>query len=77
MEVKMNSLNQKQQSILDYLKKQSPRWVKPTELGMILGDLSYCSASSWASGTLKLMVKKGLVERNDKGQYRYKEKDGS
>jgi len=51
--------------------KQSNQWESPTLLGQLCKQ-DFTRASSWASQVLKALVKDGLVERNDRGNYRVK-----
>jgi DNA-binding IclR family transcriptional regulator len=48
-------------------------WISPTQIGNKLRP-SRMSHSSWASPICKRLVNKGLLERNEKGWYRLKER---
>ena len=47
-------------------------WTSPTWIGQHAGGQSYYSASAWASPKCKRLVKAGVLERNERGQYRLK-----
>lgn len=64
-----------EQWILEYL-RENPGFQSPTTIGrahaaLVNGGPTH--HSSWASPVLKRMVKKGLVQRNSKGQYQIKQ----
>jgi len=59
-----------QQAILDYLEGED--WVSPTEIGMAVGNKSYVSASAWVFQKAEALIKKGLIERNERGKLRKK-----
>lgn len=66
----------KELDVLNYLQKNSS-WVSPSEIAREIGGYSIHGKrrnSSWASPICKQLVEKGLVERNDKGHYKAKEK---
>ena len=61
-------LTQKMLSILRFINDQHT-YCTPTTIGMLIGNKNYTSASSWASRTCLLLVKKGWLKRNKKGWY--------
>lgn len=67
-------LTEKQQAFLDHLKQFPGVFVGPTKIGIALGrkEGEGTSPSAWASPTLKTLVERGLVERNDRGHYKAK-----
>lgn len=67
----------KDRDIAAFLRKHKGKFFSPTELGMKLKGHNSNSASAWACRTLNKLVAAGCVERNSKGQYRYKEEGGA
>lgn len=72
----MMKLTYNEQNVLDYLKQWPNDFISPTQIGHNVGGqvLGYYGwqyrHSSWASPICKRLVKKGLVERSDKGWYK-------
>jgi DNA-binding IclR family transcriptional regulator len=64
-----NKLSEGHERILEFLSK-NPGWHSPTEIGRTVKGPKY--HSSWASPKCKSLVKRGLLERNEKGHYRFK-----
>ena len=65
----MKELTQNQQDTLDYLEVKYPLWVSPTQIGHDVGGWN--RHSTWASPICLGLVARGLLERNDKGWYRF------
>ena len=57
-------LTRTEQWVMDYL--QDTDWTSPTDIGRAYG----VSHSAWASPRCLSLVKKGLLERNERGHYR-------
>lgn len=67
------TITEKQQACLEFLKARPGQFVKPTEVGNALSTApDGTSPSAWASPILKRLVKRGLVERNERGHYKAK-----
>ena len=61
-------LTYNQTMVFNYLSGKYPEYIGPTQIGQ---EVAYSdTASPWASRICKALVKKGLVERNQRGQYR-------
>ena len=66
-------LTENQDKVLEFLKHQKNEFISPTDIGYYVGRMNSAGIwrdSSWASPICKSLVKKGLVERNDKGYYK-------
>ena len=61
----------KQHAIFEFIKTYAG-FVSPTEIGLKLYNYPYEQASSYVSPQLKKLTNLGLIERNKKGQYRFK-----
>jgi hypothetical protein len=80
----MNKLTTKQQWMLNYLKDNSNyanckavEYVSPTEVGIMYGESMGKKGyhSSVASHTLKNLTELGFLIRNDKGHYKFNDKN--
>lgn len=75
--MKNTKLSYAQINIIDYLKSKrmtvAQEWFSPSVIGMEVGHKLYYSSSAWASPKCRRLVDKGLLERNEHGQYRLKE----
>ena len=61
----------KQFNILRYLADRYAVFVPSTEVGEAVGGKLHNDPSSWACSTLKILARKGFVERaEDRGHYR-------
>ena len=60
-------MTSKQLEILNYLKGKD--WTGPTQIGLAFNK-KYTSAPAWAIPICMILVRDGLLERNQKGQYR-------
>lgn len=56
-------LTEKQGQVMSILGRGSPTGLGPTEIGQRAGK-PYQTASAWAHGALKVLVKRGLVARS-------------
>lgn len=68
------TLSYNESLVLAYL-IDNPRvgtYVSPTEIGQRVGKKDYNQASSWGSRICKALVRKGFVEKSDKGWYKAK-----
>ena len=61
----------RQACILGYIKGSGNKWCSPTEIGRSVWGIGHHSSS--ASPVCLRMVKKGWLERNEKGHYRIPE----
>jgi hypothetical protein len=64
-----------QKSVLVYL-QNSGGWHSPTDVGIHVAFLPRCNASSWGSRlclslAMVSLLRRGLLERNHRGHYRY------
>ena len=66
----MRKLTDNQQAVLNYLQQYHQEWLTPTQIGIIIGNKRYNSASSWASPICKRLVTLGLAYRSGNGHYR-------
>ena len=62
-------MREKQWKVFNYLKSKYPEWVSPTQVGREVAG--WPNHSSWGSPVCKSLVEAGVVERNEKGHYRY------
>ena len=62
-------ISEQQACILEYLEQHAGEWLSPTEIGRFVGGGG--RHSSWASPKCKKLVSLGMVERSDKGWYRF------
>jgi len=61
----------KDRDIIQFLKKNKGKWLTPTEIGMKLKGHNRNSASAWAYRTVNKFIGTELIERNNRGAYRW------
>lgn len=59
------------EEIMDFMKTINHKFISPTDIGLKFGK-PYNGASSWGSRKMKKLLKKGLIEKNERGHYRAK-----
>lgn len=64
------SINVSDEKVYNHLKKLHPLYLSPTRIGKTIGNQNPDSQTSWALIRLKKLIKFGLCEKNDKGQYK-------
>lgn len=63
-------ISQKDQKIINYMKKNKDKWHSPTEIGVKVGKHKYSNASAWAYRTLIKLCGANYAEKNKQGKYK-------